>query len=64
MNTVARLNQAGADNVLSLYQEAHTNDVSDEDLVKEIYPRIEAEIQAFHDRQLTYENSLRYGKET
>lgn len=62
--TYARLNQAGADNVLSLYQEAHTNDVSDEDLVKEIYPRIEAEIQAFHDRQLTYENSLRYGKET
>ena len=62
--TYVRLNQAGAENVLSLYQEAHTNDVSDEDLVKEIYPRIEAEIQVFHDRQLTYENSLRYGKET
>ena len=61
--TYGRLNQAGPDKVLSLYQEAQNSASSEDVVVKEIYPSIEAEIQAFHDRQLTYENSLRYSGE-
>lgn len=61
--TYGRLNQAGPDKVLSLYQEAQNSASSEDVVVKEIYPSIEAEIQAFHDRQLTYENSLRYSAE-
>lgn len=58
--TFARLHQADPIKVLSLFQEASLNSDNQEAIVKEIYPSIEAEIQAYHERQLTYENSLRH----
>lgn len=62
--TFPRLNQANPAKVLELYQTVSVDGDGDyEAMVKEIYPQIEADIQSFHDRQLIYENSLRYQAE-
>lgn len=61
--TYNRMNQAGPKQVLELYQNAQaesSNGASMDELVKSIYPDIEAAIQAYHDRQLTRENSLKF----
>lgn len=62
--TFTRLNQADPAKVLALFQEVSIDGEGDyEAMVQEIYPQIESDIQTFHKRLLTYENSLKYQAE-
>ncbi|XJS10694.1 hypothetical protein ACF3NG_11385 [Aerococcaceae bacterium WGS1372] len=61
--TYSRMNQADPKLVLELYQQAELESENvdlTKTIVESIYPDIEAAIQSYHNRQLTYENSLKF----
>lgn len=64
--TYSRMNQADPKRVLELYQQAELENSSPElmnTIVESIFPDIEAAIQSYHNRQLIYENSLKFSDE-